>query len=79
VGDTLAVLTGPVIGAQHGPLPELWAAIAGMTAVAALWASTMEVLADAWSFIPIFGLLMVVAPNVTPTEGPDNHSHPGQP
>lgn len=60
VGGTLAVLTGPVIGAQHGPLPELWAAIAGMTAVAALWASTMEVLAGAWNFIPTFGLLMVI-------------------
>jgi uncharacterized phage infection (PIP) family protein YhgE len=55
-----AILTGPVIGAQHGPLPEVWAAIAAMITVAALWASTMEVLAGPWVFIPTFGFLMVL-------------------
>jgi hypothetical protein len=59
-GGMLAILTGPVLGAQHGPLPEVWAAIAAMITVAALWASTMEVLAGPWVFIPTFGFLMVL-------------------
>jgi hypothetical protein len=59
-GLLLIVATGPVIGALHGLKPEVWAALAGMIAVAALWASTMQVLVGRWTFIPTFGFLMVL-------------------
>lgn len=59
-GGMLAILTGTVTGSQHGPLPVVWAALTAMIVVAALWASTMQVLAGPWTFIPTFVFLMVV-------------------
>ena len=43
-GLVMAVVVDPLIGALHGPFPELWLALAAEVAVAALFCSTMLVL-----------------------------------
>lgn len=43
-GLVLAVVVDPLIGALHGPFPELWLALAAEVAVTALFCSTMLVL-----------------------------------
>ena len=43
-GLVLVVVVDPLIGALHGPFPELWLALAAEVAVTALFCSTMLVL-----------------------------------
>jgi hypothetical protein len=63
-GLLLALITGPVIDALHGPLGELWAALAAEIAVAAVVCSTMIVLFGRWSILPTW-LLFVVLGNAS--------------
>ncbi|MDG4825363.1 hypothetical protein O7635_26250 [Asanoa sp. WMMD1127] len=59
-GGVMTVVTGPLISAQAGPFPAVWATVAGMIMVAALWAATMQILTGPWTFVPTFLFLMVL-------------------
>jgi hypothetical protein len=63
-GLVLALITGPVISALHGPFGELWAALAAEITVAALVCSTMIVVFGRWSILPTW-LLFVVLGNAS--------------
>ena len=49
-----------LIGALHGPFPELWLALAAEVAVAALFRSTMLVLVGRWAIIPTWTLFVIL-------------------
>jgi Protein of unknown function (DUF3533) len=59
-GLVLAVVVDPLIGALHGPFPELWLALAAEVAVAALFCSTMLVLVGRWAIIPTWTLFVIL-------------------
>jgi len=59
-GLVLAVVVDPLIGALHGPFPELWLALAAEVAVAALLCSTMLVLVGRWAIIPTWTLFVIL-------------------
>jgi hypothetical protein len=58
-GLALTVVTGPLLRALPAPLLEMWAALAALIAVAALFNSTMLVLFRRWAIIPTW--LMFIA------------------
>jgi hypothetical protein len=62
-GLVLAVVVDPLIGALHGPFPELWLALAAevaVAAVAALFCSTMLVLVGRWAIILTWTLFVIL-------------------
>jgi len=59
-GLVLAVVVDPLIGALHGPFPELWLALAAEVAVATLFCSTMLVLVGRWAIIPTWTLFVIL-------------------
>lgn len=59
-GLVLALVADPLIGALHGPFPELWLALGAEVAVAALFCSTMIVLVTRWAIIPTWLLFIVL-------------------
>jgi hypothetical protein len=63
-GLVLALIVGPVLGAVHGALGELWAILALEVSAAALFNSTMLVLVHRWAIIPTW-LLFVVLGNTS--------------
>ena len=63
-GLVLVLVADPLIGALHGPFPELWLALAAEIAVAALFCSTMLTLVHRWAIIPTW-LLFVVLGNTS--------------
>ncbi len=56
----LAVVADPVLGALHGPFPELWAALAAEIAAAALFNSAMLAFIGRWAIIPTWGLFVAI-------------------
>ena len=63
-GLVLALVADPLIGALHGPFPELWLALTAEITVAALFCSTMLTLVHRWAIIPTW-LLFVVLGNTS--------------
>jgi hypothetical protein len=63
-GLALTLVTGPIIGALHGPFGEIWAALALEIAVAALVCSVLIVLVGRWAILPTW-LLFVVLGNAS--------------
>jgi hypothetical protein len=56
----LALVADPLLNALPGPFPELWYALAGEIAIAALICSAMIVLIDRLAIIPVWLLLVVL-------------------
>jgi hypothetical protein len=63
-GLSLTLVTGPVLGALHGPFAEIWSGLTAQIAVAALFCSTMLVLIGRWAILPTW-LLFVVLGNTS--------------
>jgi hypothetical protein len=63
-GLLLTLVTDPILGALHGPFVELWAALAGEIAVAAVVCSTIIVLIGRWAIMPTW-LLFVALGNAS--------------
>jgi hypothetical protein len=59
-GLALSVVSGPLIGALGGSLPEKWAILALDTLAAALFNSTMLVLIGPWALVPTYLLFIVL-------------------
>jgi hypothetical protein len=59
-GFVLAVIVDPGLGALRGPFRELWAALAGQIAVAALFNSAMLALIGRWAIVPTWGLFIAI-------------------
>src|SRR5947209_3014862 len=58
-GATLLTLVlGPIIGALDTPLWELWLALAGQIAIAALFNATMITLVGRWAILPTWGFFV---------------------
>jgi hypothetical protein len=54
----LTAVVGPLIGALHAPLGELWLALSAEVATAALFNSTMITLVGRWAIVPTWGFFV---------------------
>jgi hypothetical protein len=59
-GLLIALVTDPLLGALHGPLGELWGALAAQAAVAALFNATMLTLIGRWAILPTWGFFVAL-------------------
>jgi hypothetical protein len=59
-GFVLTVIVDTGLGALRGPFLELWAALAGQIAVAALFNSAMLALIGRWAIVPTWGLFVAI-------------------
>ena len=59
-GLVLTLIVDRLIGALHGPVLELWAALAAEVAAAALFNSAMLALIGRWAIVPTWGLFIAI-------------------
>jgi hypothetical protein len=59
-GAVLAAVSGPLLGALSGPFAELWLILTLQTAIAALFNSTMIVVAGRWAMLPTWTVFIVL-------------------
>jgi hypothetical protein len=59
-GAVLAAVAGPLLGALDGPYAEVWLILTLQTATAALFNSTMIVVAGRWAMLPTWTLFIVL-------------------
>jgi hypothetical protein len=59
-GLLLTVVVDPLLRSLHGPVPELWAALAAQIATAALFNCAMLTSFGRWAMIPTWGLFIAI-------------------